>query len=151
MERNHSNGLTNDEIESLLKGKTQQVYFYMLRHLRPMGMREIQRGSGLSSPSLAIYHLNKLKNLSLIDVDDDGNYYVIQEFKAGLLRFFAGSGRFLVPRYFFYSVFYTVVLIGVLISIPPFLNSAGLLLIAVLLFATFTSWRETLNVWRVKI
>lgn len=134
-----------------MKGKTQQVYFYMLRNLRPLGMREIQRGSGLSSPSLAIYHLNKLKNLSLIGVDADGQYYVIQEFKAGLLRFFAGSGRFLVPRYFFYSVFYTVVLMGVLAFIPNFLNSAGLLLIAVLIFAAFTSWRETLNVWRVKI
>ena len=151
MERKSSDELTNEELESLLKGKTQRVYFYMLRHLRPMGMREIQRGSGLSSPSLAIYHLNKLKNLSLIDVDENGQYYVIQEFKAGLLSFFVGAGRFLVPRYLFYSVFYSVVLIGVLISIPPFLNSAGLLLIAVLLFATFTSWRETLNVWRVKI
>ncbi len=151
MERDSSDGLTDEQLDSLLKGKTQQVYFYMLRNLRPLGMREIQRGSGLSSPSLAVYHLNKLKNLSLIDVDADGQYYVIQEFKAGLLRFFAGSGRFLVPRYFFYSVFYTVVLMGVLVFIPVFLNSAGLLLIAVLIFAAFTSWRETLNVWRVKI
>ncbi len=151
MERGTFDGLTDEQLDSLLKGKTQQVYFYMLRNLRPLGMREIQRGSGLSSPSLAIYHLNKLKNLSLIDVDADGQYYVIQEFKAGLLRFFAGSGRFLVPRYFFYSVFYTVVLIGVVGFIPIFLNSAGLLLIAVLIFATLTSWRETINVWRVKI
>jgi len=151
MEREPYDVLTNEEIDSLLKGKTQRVYFYMLRHLRPLGMREIQRGSGLSSPSLAIYHLNKLKNLSLIDVDEDGQYYVVQEFKAGLLRLFAGSGRFLVPRYFFYSVFYTAVLIGVVVFIPTFLNSAGLLLIAVLIFATLTSWRETLNVWRVKI
>lgn len=151
MKRDSSDGLTDEELESLLKGKTQKVYFYMLRHLRPLGMREIQRGSGLSSPSLAIYHLNKLMNLSLIDVDEDGHYYVIQEFKAGLLSFFAGSGRFLVPRYLFYSVFYTVVLIGVVISIPIFLNSVGLLLFAVLIFATITSWRETINVWRVKI
>ena len=151
MERDASEVLSEKELESLLKGKTQSVYFYMLRQLRPMGMREIQRGSGLSSPSLAIYHLNKLKNLSLIDTDEDGQYYVVQEFKAGLLRFFAGSGRLLVPRYFFYSVFYAAVLIGVVIFISSFLNSAGLLLTAVLIFATITSWRETLNVWRLKI
>ncbi len=151
MVRDRSKELTEDELDSLLKGKTQKVYFYMLRHLRPLGMREIQRGSGLSSPSLAIYHLNKLKSLSLIEVDENGQYYVVQEFKAGLLRFFAGSGRLLVPRYLFYSVFYSIVLIGIAVFIPLFLNSTGLLLIAVLLFGTITSWVETLNVWRVKI
>jgi len=151
MVRDRSKELTEDELDSLLKGKTQKVYFYMLRHLRPLGMREIQRGSGLSSPSLAIYHLNKLKSLSLIEVDENGQYYVVQEFKAGLLRFFAGSGRLLVPRYLFYSVFYSVVLIGIAVFIPLFLNSTGLLLIAVLLFGTITSWVETLNVWRLKI
>jgi len=33
-----------------------------------------------------------------------GEYFLVQEVKVGLLRFFTRLGRFLVPRYLFYSL-----------------------------------------------
>ena len=99
-------------IESNLKGKTLLVYWYMLR--RPdfkAGVREIQRSLGFSSPSIALHHLNKLMDLGLAKKTKTGEYVLVQEVKVGILRFFARIGRFLIPRYLFYSVFFTTALV----------------------------------------
>ena len=95
-------------IESNLKGKTLLVYWYMLRQPDfKAGVREIQRSLGFSSPSIALHHLNKLMDLGLVKKTKTGEYVLVQEVKVGMLRFFARIGRFLIPRYLFYSVFFT--------------------------------------------
>ncbi|TFF68303.1 ArsR family transcriptional regulator, partial [Candidatus Thorarchaeota archaeon] len=57
--------LSEEELAKSLKGKTLRVYWYMLRHTEPMTAREIQRGTRLSSPSLSMHHLEKLKDCGL--------------------------------------------------------------------------------------
>jgi len=54
--------LSEDEvIAAELKGKTLLVYMYLLRSTEPtVGVREVQRSLGFSSPSVSSYHLNKL-------------------------------------------------------------------------------------------
>ena len=42
-----------------LRGKTLEVYRYLLKSKNPVGIREVQRSLDLSTPSLASYHLNK--------------------------------------------------------------------------------------------
>lgn len=55
-------------IEAELKGKTMLVYMHLLRLDRPsVGVREVQRALGFSSPSVAAYHLNKLRDLGLVE------------------------------------------------------------------------------------
>ncbi|MCD6241432.1 hypothetical protein J7K27_07980 [Candidatus Bathyarchaeota archaeon] len=99
-------------IESNLKGKTLLVYWYMLRQPDfKAGVREIQRSLGFSSPSIALHHLNKLIDLGLVEKTKTGEYVLVQEVKVGILRFFARIGRFLIPRYLFYSVFFTTALV----------------------------------------
>ncbi len=99
-------------IESNLKGKTLLVYWYMLRQPDfKAGVREIQRSLGFSSPSIAVHHLNKLMDLGLVKKTKTGEYVLVQEVKVGILRFFARIGRFLIPRYLFYSVFFTTALV----------------------------------------
>ena len=99
-------------IESNLKGKTLLVYWYMLRQPDfKAGVREIQRSLGFSSPSIAVHHLNKLMDLGLAKKTKTGEYVLVQEVKVGILRFFARIGRFLIPRYLFYSVFFTTALV----------------------------------------
>jgi len=99
-------------IESNLKGKTLLVYWYLLRcpNFRA-GVREIQRSLGFSSPSIAVHHLGKLVDLGLVKRTRTGEYKLVQEVKVGLLRFFARLGHFLIPRYLFYSVFFTTAFI----------------------------------------
>src|SRR3972149_1045207 len=99
------------QIESELKGKTLQIYWYMLRSPGShVGVREIQRALRLSSPSVAAHHLEKLVSLGLVDKTRTGEYYLTQEVRVGLLRFFTRMGRFLVPRYLFYSVWFSTML-----------------------------------------
>ena len=53
------------KVERELKGKTLQVYVYMLKKKEPVGIREIQRDLNFSSPSVANYHIEKLVSLSV--------------------------------------------------------------------------------------
>jgi len=86
-------------MEALLKGTTWKVYKYVLEN-GPTGLREIQKSLRLSTPSLALYHLNKLEEEGIIKKDEQG--YTATKI---LLRNRVKVKRWLVPRYFFYSLF----------------------------------------------
>ena len=93
-----------DMYEDALKGRTMQVYFYMLKINRPISAREIQRSLNLSSPSLSLHHLGKLKDIGLVTTNTDGEYVICKHVDSGLLHFFIGKGFLLVPRFLLYSV-----------------------------------------------
>jgi len=129
-----------EKIASELKGKTLKVYWYLLKNPDESSLRTIQRGAGLSSPSLATYHLNKLENLGLERI-----------VKVGVLRFFVGSGRLLIPRFFFYAAFYTALIPGCLIFLPLSTGPISLLLLSVLSFGSITNWIESYRMYRMEI
>jgi DNA-binding transcriptional ArsR family regulator len=139
------------QIESELKGKTLQIYWYMLRSPGShVGVREIQRTLHLSSPSVASHHLEKLVSLGLVDKTRTGEYYITQEIKVGLLRFFTRLGRFLVPRYLFYSIWFTTMLI---IYVTFYRHYGTIDNIVALMFGTLATvilWLETIRLWRQK-
>lgn len=139
------------EIASKLKGKTLQVYWYLLKNPKEASLREIQRGAGLSSPSLASYHLDKLESLGLIRVDSHGSFYLERNVKVGVLRYFVGSGKLLVPRHVFYAVFYTTLLLCYLAFFPLTTGPVSLLLLSVLGFGIATSWLESYRAWRIEV
>jgi len=139
------------QIESELKGKTLQIYWYMLRSPGShVGVREIQRQLHLSSPSVASHHLEKLVSLDLVDKTLTGEYYVKQEVKVGLLRLFTRLGRFLVPRYLFYSVWFSTMMVTYLIFYPPTGNIHNMVAIIFGVLATLILWLETGRLWRQK-
>ncbi|HVP41588.1 MAG TPA: hypothetical protein VMS95_06515 [Candidatus Krumholzibacteriaceae bacterium] len=94
------------DLENELKGTTFRVYCYILRANRPVYMRELQRNLKLSSPSVAVYHLDKLVNLGLIKKNASGQYVLLEEVKAGLLHLFIKSGSHLIPRYLLYVAYF---------------------------------------------
>jgi len=140
------------QIESELKGKTLQIYWYMLRSPGSrVGVREIQRSLGLSSPSVASHHLEKLVSLGLVDKSRIGEYYITQEIKVGLLRFFTRLGRFLVPRYLFYSVWFSTMLIVYLTFYELDFGSIHNLVAVIFgVLASLILWLETVRLWREK-
>jgi len=138
-------------VESELKGKTLLVYWYLLRSpSSAVGVREIQRSLGFSSPSVAAHHLEKLLSLGLVEKSRTGEYFLTQEVRVGLLRFFTRLGRFLVPRYLFYSVWLSTMVIVYL----TFYGWSGCLHnIAAIIFGFITCfilWFETVRLWREK-
>lgn len=138
-------------VESELKGKTLLVYWHLLKSSgSKVGVREIQRALKLSSPSVAAHHLDKLVSLGLVDKTRTGEYYLTQEVKVGLLRFFTRMGRVLVPRYLFYSVLFTTMLLAYLILYGHDGSIHNIIAVAFGTLASLVLWLETARLWREK-
>jgi predicted DNA-binding transcriptional regulator len=138
-------------LESVLKGKTLLVYWYLMQQpTHTVGVREVQRALDFSSPSIAVHHLEKLQDLGLIRKKGTGEYVLEGEVKVGILRFFMHVGRFLVPRYLFYSVLLSTMLTVylTLCTIAWITPSFYTLMFGSVAVAIF--WVETFRLWRAK-
>lgn len=149
-EENEDTASQVDRLSYELKGNTLLVYWYMLRHNKPYSSREIQRGVGISSASLALHHLNKLIELGLVSTDDEGRYVAAKKVKPGLLSLFMGSGRLLIPRFVFYSVFTSSVLVSCVSLFWPFPTAESVLLIIMLLIISIVFWAESYKLWNMQ-
>jgi len=131
-----------------LRGKTLQVYLYMLRRGEPLGVRELQRALRFSSPSVAHHHLEKLKDMKLVSRDERGRYVVVEKVDIGILKLFVMIGGKLVPRMLFYAVFLTALLTLYLIRSFP---SSDLHVVAIGVLSSIFFWIETARLWRHKL
>ena len=135
-------------VDSQLKGNTLRVYVYALKK-KKVGVREVQRALLMSNPSLAQYHLNKLKELGLVS-ENNGEYEVIGEVKVDVMRDFLRLGTLIVPRFVFYAVVFTVfaaylTFVGFqYFSLVPVLEWLALALVA----AALVFWYEAARAWR---
>jgi hypothetical protein len=138
---------TDEELAELIKGKTLSVYWYMLRHPEPMTAREIQRGADLSSPSLSMHHLERLRQYGVVDKDVHGQYHVTRDVRVGILNQFMGKGRLLVPRYLFYATFYSSLTAALSTLLIWYTDWYSVTLIALLVSVCIVLWYETLKIW----
>lgn len=137
-----------DVIEAELKGKTLLVYMYILRVSQDtVGVREVQRALGFSSPSVSSYHLNKLQDLGLVD-NIRGEYRLVREVKVGVLRQFVTLGGVMLPRFLFYAVLVSTMLITYVLQFPyrPTRDYITTLLLGAVPAAAL--WYETIRIWR---
>lgn len=102
------------EPKDVLRGLTLKVYKFILKNSNPSGIREIQRALRLSSPTLALYHVNKLEEAGLIKKQLDG--YIADRV---ILENFIRLKRTLIPRHFFYMVFFATALIFLATFLRP--------------------------------
>lgn len=134
--------------ESQLKGNTLRAYVYVLTH-KKTGVRELQRALHFSSSSLAQYHLTKLAELGLLS-ENGGEYYPTEQVKVDVLKDFLKFGTFIVPRFVFYAVFFTI--ITTFLTLVMFFNLGSFqpieLWFAILLFlACALFWFEAIRAW----
>ncbi len=149
-EDKNNEGPEPEDLASQLNGNTLVVYWFMLRNSKPYSAREIQRKTGISSSSLALHHLNKLISLGLVGTDSEGRYVISRRIRPGLLSLFVGSGRLFIPRFVFYSVFTTVLLLSSLFLFLTHLDTASILLIMSLSIVSLMLWVETVRLWKVQ-
>jgi hypothetical protein len=100
--------------DDTLKGITLEAYKYVLKNGKPTRIRELQNSLSLSSPRLAFYHLNKLEEVGLVKKTPEG-YVADRVILHDQVRF----RRFLVPRDFFYALFFATMLIFQLTVFRP--------------------------------
>jgi len=136
------------KIESELRGNTLRVYWMMLNSSDGVGVREVQKALGFSSPRLVAYHLEKLEELGLVK-NMHGEYYLVKEVKVGVLKQFVRFGAFLLPRHFFYATMFTTFLIYIIVSFKE-VSVYSVLALILSISGTAIFWFETFRLWRQK-
>lgn len=133
--------------ESQLKGNTLRTYLYVVKHKRS-GVREVQRELHFSSSSLAQYHLTKLVDLGLVK-ENGGEYILADEIKVDMLNDFLRFGTFMVPRFVFYAVFFSILsgFFGFVVLFIDPLNQTNTLFVALLSAASAIFWYEAVRAW----
>ncbi|MCQ5373615.1 MAG: winged helix-turn-helix domain-containing protein [Candidatus Methanomethylicia archaeon] len=135
-----------ENVEAELRGTTLRVYWALLKK-GSAGPREIMRELNLSSPSVASYHLEKLANLGLVKKEVGGEYVISKEVKVELFSQFIRVAGIALPRYFFYSVLFTTMLIAYLIIYPIENTPQTAMSIIFGATAAVITWIETIRAW----
>jgi DNA-binding transcriptional ArsR family regulator len=142
---------TSPSRESEIHGTTLRVYWHLFRNTKPVGVRETQRALSMSSPSIALYHLEKLRELGVVEKDASGEYFLKEQVQVGTLKMFLRVGRLILPRYLFYAVFLTTALLAYAVqsivqsgSVEP----AGVVFGAV---GAGISWYECARMWKERV
>jgi hypothetical protein len=129
-----------------IAGKTLKIYLYLLRR-GPSELRDIQRGVGLSSPSLASYHLRRLTQAGFVTQDKRGTYYAVKEASDRVLEGYSRIGPAIVPQLFFFALLFTI--LAVFFSYTAlFAQGFTPFLVAVCIAMILVIWYETVRLWR---
>jgi predicted DNA-binding transcriptional regulator len=122
--------------EDVLVGTTLVVYRYLYKAGQPQGIRDVQKGLELSSPSVAQYHVRKLLQAGLIK-EEGGGYVVDKNVFENVIRI----RRSVIPIQVAYSVFFATMLVGLfalfrsVIGSPLFIFAFVAIALAMILFA----------------
>lgn len=140
--------MSSGAVDAELKGNTLRVYVYALKNRR-VGVREVQRALLMSNPSLAQYHLNKLKELGLVG-ENNGEYEVLNEVNVSVMKDFLRVGTLLVPRFVFYAVLFTVFAAYLTYASYPLFPFVPILewLCGLLALGAVVFWYEAQRAWR---
>jgi hypothetical protein len=97
----------DDMTEAELEGLTLTVYLYVAKKTKPVGPRDVTKGAGLSSPSVAYRHLQKLEDSGYLAKNEFGEYTVK---KKASLKGNAWLGRHLFPKMWIYGLIFLAIL-----------------------------------------
>ena len=116
-----------------------------------MGVRQVQRELGFSSPSLALHHLTKLAELELVKKDEHGVYTVSKTVRVGSLSLFIKFGSRLLPRFLFLGTLFTAMLILYVVfflSWPP--TGGDLMFVVLSVIAIMVVFYVSRRIWLLK-
>jgi DNA-binding transcriptional ArsR family regulator len=109
-----------------------------------MGVRDIQRALGLSSPSVALHHLRKLAELDLVKQLPEGEYRAVEHMPIGILSVFVRIGSVLLPRLVFLLSFGIIMLALYLFFVASWpLATQDIMFISVVAVFVLTLTRES--------
>jgi DNA-binding transcriptional ArsR family regulator len=106
--------LTAEDTKHALRGTTRDIYRFLVKSNKPVGIREVQRGLKLSSPSIVAYHFSKLEEAGLAKREKGG--YIVSKL---ILEHSIRVSHFIIPRHLFYAAFAIAALIIELTILKP--------------------------------
>jgi hypothetical protein len=129
-----------------IRGNTLKVYLYLLKH-GSSELRDVQRGVGLSSASLASYHLGKLSEAGFVMQDDRGRYSAVKEASDKILEGYLKVGPAVVPQLFFFALLFTILVVFLSFE-AMYASGFTVYLVAVSAAMVLAFWYETARLWR---
>jgi hypothetical protein len=111
-------------------------------------LREVQRGLGLSTPSLASYHLGRLMDSGYVRQDEESWYVGEKEASTEILQGYSKVGNALVPQQLFFTLLFTVLITffgfkSLNSSVfTPYLIGSSMALVVLMWFETVRLWRR---------
>lgn len=141
--------MKHDQIASQLQGNTLRVYWYLLKYSKKSpGPREIQKKLSFSSPSLAVYHLEKLVELGLAE-KVAGEYRLTKVVDVGVLEQFLKVGSLIFPRHVLYASLWSTLFIFFITQFKE-LSFYSLFALIFGILGTIILWFEAYKIWRSK-
>ena len=141
--------MDQDQIASQLKGNTLRVYWCLIQSSKnPIGPRDIQRKLKFSSPSLAVYHLDKLVEIGLAE-KVAGEYHLTKVVDVGVLKQFTKLGGLIFPRHVLYASMWSTLFVFFLSQLRE-LNFYSLFALVFGFLGTVILWFEAAKIWRSK-
>jgi DNA-binding MarR family transcriptional regulator len=140
--------LKREDIQKRLNGRTLMIYFVLLNK-GSTGVRELQRNLGLSSPSVARYHLDKLVDLNLVE-NRKGEYHLIKKADIPVLTSWILMGRFLLPRVLFIAIFFSLLFMFYLLIFYKFWNKDSFFVILFGALIVVYTWIEVILQFKQK-
>lgn len=129
-----------------IKGNTLKVYLYLVKN-GPCELRDVQRSVGLSTASLASYHLGRLVSSGYAKQDELGRYVATNESSAEILEGYSKIGTAIVPQLFFFTVLFTMLTVFFSFETLYAVGYAAYLVVVSLAMVA-ALWYETLRLWR---
>jgi len=96
-----------EEEEIKLTGKALMVYLYVLKKNR-VTSKDVKEDLGFSSQSLAIYYLEKLWQMDLLNKEPGGYYSIKKRLNIGIIHFIKYIWLFFL-KFLPYSIFFTII------------------------------------------
>lgn len=134
---------TDKDSGETLKGNALGIYRFMLKYNKPIGVRELSRAMGLSSPSVAQHHLIRLESMGLIK-RESGNFVINKVVLQNCVKI----SRLLIPRYFFYLLLSISGLLVELYFYPVVLFQAYVIALIIQTVVIIIFAYETIRIWR---
>jgi len=105
----------------------------------------------MSSPSTALYHLEKLRELGVTEKDAMGQYSLKEQVHVGTLKMFLKVGHLILPRYLFYAIFLSTALAAY--AVGTILQNGAVEPAGVIFGAAGAgiSWYECARMWKERV
>ncbi|MFW9843608.1 MAG: helix-turn-helix domain-containing protein [Candidatus Thorarchaeota archaeon] len=126
---------------------TWRVLIRLLAIREPLGPREIARRLGMSSHTVALYHLDKLQEHEIVEKTDDGEYIVSQSADLGFLDNFLYIRYKVIPRVLVYAVLVTSLLGFYTLFVGFDYSVHSVFALTIGLISSIFLWAEVYRIW----
>ncbi len=127
---------------------TWRVLIALLSRHRPCGPRELARVLGLSSHSVAIYHLEKLVGHGVVEKTPDGEYTIREDADLDVLDNYLFFQSWAIPRVATYAAFVTGLFLTYLVGVGISYTVDSGYALAIGISATLLLWAEAYRQWQ---